>query len=67
VIGDVPPGSGGPFAVGVLAAAASGALAIVALLGYVRQHSYSVFVLYRLLLALFILGLIATGVRDATF
>jgi undecaprenyl-diphosphatase len=67
VIGDVPPGSGGPFVVGVLAAAASGALAIVGLLGYVRRHDYSVFVLYRLLLALFVLGLIATGVREATF
>jgi undecaprenyl-diphosphatase len=67
VIGDVPPGSGGPFAVGVLAAAASGALAIVFLLGYLRRHDYSVFAVYRLLLALFVLGLIATGVRDATF
>jgi undecaprenyl-diphosphatase len=67
VLGDVPAGSGGPFAVGVLAAAASGALAIVALLGYVRRHDYSVFVLYRLLVALFVVGLIATGLRDATF
>jgi undecaprenyl-diphosphatase len=67
VLGDVPPGSGGPFAVGVLAAAASGAVAIVALLGYVRRHDYSVFVLYRLLVALFVVALIATGVRDATF
>jgi undecaprenyl-diphosphatase len=67
VLGDVPAGSGGPFAVGVLAAAASGALAIVALLGYVRRHDYSVFVLYRLLVALFVIGLIATGLRDATF
>jgi undecaprenyl-diphosphatase len=67
VLGDVPPGSGGPFVVGVLAAAASGAVAIVALLGYVRRHDYSVFVLYRLLVALFVIGLIATGVRDAMF
>jgi undecaprenyl-diphosphatase len=67
VLGDVPPGSEGPFAVGVLAAAASGAVAIVALLGYVRRHDYSVFVVYRLLVALFVLALIATGVRDATF
>jgi undecaprenyl-diphosphatase len=67
VLGDVPPGSGGPFAVGVLAAAASGAVAIVALLGYVRRHNYSVFVVYRLLVALFVVGLIAAGIRDATF
>jgi undecaprenyl-diphosphatase len=67
VLGDVPPGSEGPFAVGVLAAAASGTVAIVALLGYVRRHDYSAFVIYRVLVALFVVGLIATGVRDATF
>jgi undecaprenyl-diphosphatase len=66
-IGDVPPGSEGPFVVGVLAAAASGAIAIVALLGYVRRHSYTVFVVFRLLLALFIVVVIASGARDATF
>jgi undecaprenyl-diphosphatase len=67
VLGDVPPGSAGPFVVGVLAAAASGVVAIVALLGYVRRHDYTIFVVYRLLLALFVIALIATGVRDATF
>jgi undecaprenyl-diphosphatase len=67
VFGDVPPGSEGPFAVGMLAAAASGAIAIVSLLGYVRRHDYSLFVIYRLLVALFVVTLIATGVRDATF
>jgi undecaprenyl-diphosphatase len=67
VLGDVPPGSTGPFVVGVLAAAASGAVAIVALLGYVRRHDYSVFVVYRLLVAVFVFALIVTGVRDATF
>jgi undecaprenyl-diphosphatase len=67
VLGDVPAGSGGPFAVGVLAAAASGAVAIVALLGYVRRHDYSVFVVYRLLVAAFVLVVIASGLRDATF
>jgi undecaprenyl-diphosphatase len=67
VLADVPPGSEGPFAVGVLAAAASGAIAIVSLLGYVRRHDYSVFVIYRVLVALFVVSLIASGVRDATF
>jgi undecaprenyl-diphosphatase len=67
VLGDVPPGSEGPFVVGVLAAAASGAIAIVALLGYVRRHDYSIFVVYRLLVALFVLMLIVTGIKDATF
>jgi undecaprenyl-diphosphatase len=67
VLGDVPSGFEGPFVVGVLAAAASGAVAISALLGYVRRHDYSAFVVYRLLVALAVLVLIATGVRDATF
>jgi undecaprenyl-diphosphatase len=67
VLADLPPGSGGPFAVGVLAAAASGFVAIDVLLDYVRRHDYSVFVLYRLLVALFVAGLIVSGVRDASF
>lgn len=67
VFGDLPPGSTGPFVVGVLAAAVTGLVAIWALLGYVRRHTYSVFVGYRLLVAAAVLILIATGVRDAGF
>jgi undecaprenyl-diphosphatase len=67
VFGDLPPGSTGPFLVGTIAAAGSGLLAISALLGYVRQHDYSPFVLYRLVAAATVLLLIATGVRDAGF
>jgi undecaprenyl-diphosphatase len=67
LLGDLPAGWGGPFLVGVLAAAASGLVAIDVLLGYVRRHDYSVFVLYRLAVAIFVAGLIATGVRDASF
>ena len=67
VFGDLPPGSTGPFVVGMLAAAVTGLVAIWALLGYVRRHTYSLFVVYRLVLAAAVLILIATGVRDATF
>jgi undecaprenyl-diphosphatase len=67
VFGELPPGSTGPFVVGMLAAAGSGLIAISALLGYVRKHDYSVFVVYRLILAAFVLLLIITGVREATF
>ena len=67
VLGDLPPGSAGPFVVGVIAAAVSGFVAIWALLGYVRRHSYTVFVAYRLVAAVVVLLLIASGVRDATF
>ena len=63
----LPAGWGGPFVVGMLAAAGSGLLAIWALLGYVRRHNYSVFVLYRLALALGIFIIIVSGVRGSHF
>jgi undecaprenyl-diphosphatase len=67
VLGDLPPGSTGPFVVGTIASAVSGFAAIVFLLGYVRRHDYSVFVVYRLLAATIVLLLIWTGVRSAGF
>jgi undecaprenyl-diphosphatase len=67
VLGELPPGSAGPFFVGVVASALSGFAAIVFLLRYVRTHSYDVFVAYRLVAAAVILLLIATGVREAGF
>jgi undecaprenyl-diphosphatase len=67
VLGDLPAGWKGPFAVGVLSAFGTGLLAIQWLLGYVRRHTYDVFVVYRLIAAAVILLLIATGVREATF
>ena len=49
LLGDLPPGSAGPFLVGMLAAvAAAGCWRSPALLGYVRRHDYSIFVWYRL-------------------
>jgi undecaprenyl pyrophosphate phosphatase UppP len=52
--------------VGTVAAAGAGLIAIELLLGYVRRHDYTLFVVYRLCLAAAILIIIATGVRDAT-
>ena len=63
----LPAGTTGPFAVGVLAAMASGLVAILWLLDYVRRHSYEAFVIYRLVAAAALLFLIATGIRSATF
>jgi undecaprenyl-diphosphatase len=63
----LPPGSTGPFVVGTLAAAGVGLVAIDVLIGYVRRHDYSPFVVYRLLAAGIVLAIIATGLRDATF
>jgi undecaprenyl-diphosphatase len=67
VLGDLPPGSAGPFVVGTIASAVSGFAAIVFLLGYVRRHDYTIFVVYRLVVAAIVLLLIATGVRSADF
>ncbi len=53
--------------VGTIAAAISGYLAIAGLLAFVRRRSYDVFVVYRVLLGIVLLALIATGARDATF
>ncbi len=67
LLGDLPAGWEGPFLVGTLAALGSGLLAIDWLLGYVRRHTYDVFVVYRLALAGVVLSLIASGARAATF
>jgi undecaprenyl-diphosphatase len=67
VLESLPPGSTGPFVVGTLAAAAVGLIAIDVLLGYLRRHDYSLFVVYRLIAAGIVVLLIATGVREATF
>ena len=67
VFGELPNGWKGPFVVGTLAALGSGLLAIEWLLGYVRRHTYGVFVVYRLVVAALVLLVIVTGVRDATF
>ena len=63
----LPPGVAGPMIVGTIAAAVSGYLAIAGLIAFVRRHSYDVFVVYRVLLGIALLLLIATGVRGATF
>jgi undecaprenyl-diphosphatase len=67
LLGDLPPGTTGPFVVGTLAAAVSGFVAVEALLGYVRRHDYTVFVVYRLAAAAFVLLLIAAGTREPGF
>lgn len=67
LLADLPSGTAGPFVVGSLASLASALVAISALLGYVRRHDYSVFVVYRLLVAAIVLLLIATGLRTAGF
>ena len=67
VLNPLPAGSVGPFVVGTLAAAAVGLIAIDLLLGYVRRHDYTIFVIYRLVLAALIVIVIASGWRSAHF
>jgi len=65
--GNLPDGWVGPFVVGTIASAGAGLLAIDWLLGYVRRHNYTVFVIYRLAVAVILALLIISGARDATF
>jgi undecaprenyl-diphosphatase len=66
-IAGLPPGSAGPFVIGMLSACVVALAAIAALLGYVRRHTYSVFVVYRLAVAAAILLVIGAGWRGADF
>jgi undecaprenyl-diphosphatase len=63
----LPSGVAGPMAVGTIAAAVSGYLAISFLLRLVRTTSYRPFVLYRYAAGVAILLVIAAGLRPATF
>jgi undecaprenyl-diphosphatase len=67
LLGDLPSGWQGPFLVGTLASLGAGLLAIDWLLGYVRRHTYDIFVAYRLIAAAIVMLLILSGVREATF
>jgi undecaprenyl-diphosphatase len=62
----LPSGIAGPFIAGMIAAGVSGYLVIWGLLAYLRRGSFAPFVIYRLLVAAFVLGLIVGNVRPAT-
>ena len=51
---------------GFVSSGISGFLVIWGLLKYLKKHDFKVFMLYRLAVAALVLGLIATGVREAT-
>ncbi|MGZ5296375.1 MAG: undecaprenyl-diphosphate phosphatase [Actinomycetota bacterium] len=59
-------GYGTAFFWGFVSSAVSGFVVIWALLGYLRRHSFKVFMYYRLAAAALVLLLIATGARPAT-
>ena len=62
----LPGGMAVPFAVGMTAAAVSGFAAIWFLLGYLRRHTFRIFVIYRLVVAVVLLIVITAGLRHAT-
>lgn len=63
----LPEGVAVPMIVGMIAAAVSGYLAIAGLLSYVRSNSYDIFVVYRVVVGVGVLMIIAAGLRPATF
>ncbi len=60
------PHGDSPLLVGVVAAALSGLAAIWFVLSYLRTHTFTIFVVYRLVVASALLIVIATGFRHAT-
>ncbi len=66
-LGELPAGWVGPFIVGTIAAAVCGLIAIEVLLGYLRRHDYTIFVIYRLCVSAAVLIVIATGARGSGF
>lgn len=54
------------FAVGILASAVSGALAVFGVLSFLRRHSFGAFAAYRVGAAAVVLLLVATGARPGS-
>lgn len=63
----LPEGVAGPIIFGILASALAGYTAIAWLLRFVRTRSYDIFVIYRVVVGVLLLLLIASGAYDATF
>jgi undecaprenyl-diphosphatase len=61
----LPAGAATPFAVGMAAAAVSGLAAVSFLLAYLRRHDFTIFVIYRVVAAIAVFIIIATGLRAA--
>src|SRR5207249_12103515 len=56
--GGLPPGTASPFLWGILASGITGFAAVFLILRYVRRHSFEAFVVYRILAALTVAGVI---------
>jgi undecaprenyl-diphosphatase len=62
----MPPGTGSAFFWGVLASAVTGLLAIYVVFRVLKAHSYTPFVVYRVMAGLAVLGIIVSGFRPAS-
>jgi undecaprenyl-diphosphatase len=62
-VGGIPDDFRTPFVLGMLSSAVTGWLAVFGMLRFVRTHDFTPFVIYRVALGLFVLTLLATGVR----
>jgi undecaprenyl-diphosphatase len=62
----LPAGLAWPFVWGILASAASGFLVIAFLLAYLRRHSFVVFLVYRIAVAIVVFVVISSDVRPAS-
>jgi undecaprenyl-diphosphatase len=61
--GGIPPGFGAAFFWGIVASMVSGFIAIAFLLRFVRTHSFTPFVVYRIVLGVAVIIIFATGLR----
>ena len=61
--GGLPPGSGGAFLAGFLAAGLAGWIAIAGLLQYLRTRTFMPFVWYRFVVGAAVIVVFATGIR----
>lgn len=61
--GGIPHGFGGAFFWGVVSSMVSGFIAIAFLLKYVQRHSFTPFVIYRVVLGVVVIIIFATGIR----
>jgi undecaprenyl-diphosphatase len=61
--GGIPSGFGGAFFWGIIASMVSGFVAIAFLLRFVRTHSFTPFVIYRIVVGIAVIVIFATGIR----
>lgn len=61
--GGIPPGFGPPFVWGIIASGVTGYVAVWGTLKIIRTHSFLPFVVYRIVLGVLVLGLVATTFR----